>query len=111
MTVDANKVQRNSTIRTLELKKIIKLEKLIVCPNNVCGKMFQKALVLTDLSRKPTETYYACPYCFSKVKIAVKTECQHYFGYLKKLPKNASIPDECLTCERITQCLFNYHLG
>ena len=111
MTLDANDVQRNSEIRRLELEKIIKLEKAAVCPNAECGKMFQNALVLTDLSKKPHETYHACPHCFSKVSIVVKTECQHYFGYLKKLPKNASIPDECLTCPKITQCLFNYHLG
>lgn len=111
MTVGASGTQGKSKIRTLELEKIIKLEKAAVCPNAKCGKMFQKALVLTDLSKKPPETYYACPHCFSKVKIMAKTGCQYYFGYLKKIPKNASIPDECLTCPKITQCLFNYHLG
>jgi len=32
-------------------------------------------------------------------------ECPHYFGYLKKLPKNLPIPDECLGCLRIVECL------
>ncbi len=31
--------------------------------------------------------------------------CPHYFGYLKKLPKNVPIPDECLGCLRIVECL------
>lgn len=31
-------------------------------------------------------------------------ECKHRFGYLRTLPKNASIPDECLSCDRIIEC-------
>jgi len=32
-------------------------------------------------------------------------ECPHYYGYLKKLPKNVPIPDECLGCLKIVECL------
>jgi len=31
-------------------------------------------------------------------------KCPHVFGYLKKLDKNAPIPDECLSCSRIMEC-------
>lgn len=31
-------------------------------------------------------------------------KCPHNFGYLKKLDKNAPIPDECLNCPRIIEC-------
>jgi hypothetical protein len=31
-------------------------------------------------------------------------ECSHYFGYLRTLPRNASIPDECFGCNRIVEC-------
>lgn len=31
-------------------------------------------------------------------------ECRHQFGYLRTLPRNASIPDECLSCDRIIEC-------
>ena len=31
-------------------------------------------------------------------------KCPHSFGYLKKLDKNAPIPDECLNCPRIMEC-------
>jgi hypothetical protein len=31
-------------------------------------------------------------------------ECKHRFGHLRTLPKNASIPDECLGCDRIIEC-------
>ena len=32
--------------------------------------------------------------------------CPHHFGYLKKRPKNVPIPDACLTCQKMIQCLF-----
>ena len=41
------------------------------------------------LSTQPQTDSPKCPYCF---------------GYLEKLDKNASIPDECLSCPRITEC-------
>jgi hypothetical protein len=31
--------------------------------------------------------------------------CSQYFGYLRTLPKNTSIPDECLGCSQIVDCL------
>lgn len=31
--------------------------------------------------------------------------CPHHFGYLKEHPKNTPIPNECLTCTKIMQCL------
>ncbi|UCB61383.1 MAG: hypothetical protein JSW72_04870 [Candidatus Bathyarchaeota archaeon] len=31
-------------------------------------------------------------------------ECQHRLGYLQTLPKDASIPNECLGCDRIIEC-------
>jgi len=34
------------------------------------------------------------------------TGCPHYFGYLKKRPKNTQISDACLTCQEMMQCLF-----
>jgi len=81
--------------------------------------------MLTDMSKVPRETYYACPHCLTKVEISVKNqnnlksvsvktsenaeegpllECPHRFGYLKTLPEDAPIPDECLTCPRMIRC-------
>ncbi len=31
--------------------------------------------------------------------------CAHFLGYLKTRPKDAPIPDECLTCASIMQCM------
>ncbi|NIR87481.1 hypothetical protein GWO13_07945, partial [Candidatus Bathyarchaeota archaeon] len=30
--------------------------------------------------------------------------CPHFLGYLKKIPKDTPLPDECLTCPRIFEC-------
>jgi hypothetical protein len=32
-------------------------------------------------------------------------DCSHFFGFVKSLPKNTPIPDECLGCPWIVQCL------
>jgi hypothetical protein len=32
------------------------------------------------------------------------TKCTHQFGYLKKLPRDSSIPDECFTCSKYIKC-------
>jgi hypothetical protein len=31
-------------------------------------------------------------------------DCRYRFGYLRTLPKDASIPDECLSCDKIIDC-------
>jgi len=31
--------------------------------------------------------------------------CPHHFGYLSEHPKNTPIPNECLTCTKIMECL------
>lgn len=97
----------------------------LTCPYNECKKGFEKPLVLTDFSSTPRETYYACPHCLTKVDVAMNdsymdsisvetsdtpveqppAECTHHFGHLKSLPKEAAIPDECLTCSKLLQCL------
>lgn len=94
------------------------------CPYKGCEKSFDKPTVLTDSSTIPRQTYYACPYCMSKIDVIVEdvkivgvkpteypkvfdspAKCVHYFGFLNTLlPKDAAIPDECLVCPKILQC-------
>jgi len=33
-------------------------------------------------------------------------ECSHFFGYLKGIPKNTLIPDECFRCPKMVQCIY-----
>jgi hypothetical protein len=32
-------------------------------------------------------------------------KCQHYFGYLSTRSKKDSIPEECMTCEKLIECM------
>jgi len=32
------------------------------------------------------------------------SRCSQQFGYLRSLPKNASVPQECLTCKKMLEC-------
>lgn len=102
----------------------------IVCPYVGCGKMFSEPIELTVRAKGSHEIYYACPYCFSRVNIpenpkkdlseaplgALKdsskdttkvgaVNCGHFLGYLKTRPKDAPIPDECLTCASVLKCM------
>ncbi len=38
------------------------------------------------------------------LKTEAVQECKYRFGYLRALPKDASIPDECLSCDKIIDC-------
>jgi hypothetical protein len=33
-------------------------------------------------------------------------KCVHQFGYLRNMPKNTSIPDECFGCPKVLRCMF-----
>jgi hypothetical protein len=37
-------------------------------------------------------------------KAETAPECKHRFGYLRTLPRNAPIPNECLSCDKIIEC-------
>jgi DNA-directed RNA polymerase subunit RPC12/RpoP len=97
-----------------------------------CGGTFEKPLWATDSSNGNVEEYYACPRCMTKVnyrrtqsgtpresgisveeheiaseKPADDLGCNHFLGYLKKRAKNMPIPDECLTCSRMVECMLH----
>jgi DNA-directed RNA polymerase subunit RPC12/RpoP len=96
-----------------------------------CGEEFHQPLLAKISSSGSVRTYYACPRCLTKVaedrrqqsgraeetpislrdlkKASMKSEegvsCQHFFGYLGKRPKDTSIPEDCLVCERMIECM------
>lgn len=101
------------------------------CMCNECGSSFQKPLLASLGSQGSSQEYYACPRCLTKVgEIETKqkreneetpsakllgkvgtavdesVKCEHFMGYLKKRPKDTPIPDECLTCTKMVECLY-----
>jgi DNA-directed RNA polymerase subunit RPC12/RpoP len=98
-----------------------------------CGRAFERPIIATFLNSSQVQKYYACPRCMTEVKDAdasdsdegertrsslkqLKTSpiesktsanCEHFFGYLKKREKDAPIPEECLMCGRMIECLLH----
>lgn len=38
-------------------------------------------------------------------RVLSKEGCTHHFGYLSKRATKEKIPDECIVCEKIVQCM------
>jgi DNA-directed RNA polymerase subunit RPC12/RpoP len=97
-------------------------EEKLRCPYKGCEKTFEKPTVLTDTSSIPRESYYACPFCMSKIDIVTEkmkvvtvkateyppmvfdspAKCAHFSGLLGI--GNSPLPDECLVCPKVLQC-------
>ncbi|MBN1244266.1 hypothetical protein JXA31_01580 [Candidatus Bathyarchaeota archaeon] len=97
-----------------------------------CGEEFEQPLFAMVFSDSLVEEYYACPTCLSKVasvgrqkdfeaeedegqesvaaEVANAAEgpvgCTHNLGYLKQRAKNTPIPEECLTCSKMIECMY-----
>jgi DNA-directed RNA polymerase subunit RPC12/RpoP len=41
----------------------------------------------------------------SKIEVNIQSSCQHELGYLKKRDKSSPIPDECLICTKMIDCM------
>jgi DNA-directed RNA polymerase subunit RPC12/RpoP len=100
---------------------------------STCGEEFETPLLAMVSSGFVVEEYYACPKCLSKVgsleqpknlevnetvkeeeeALEMKIEdigeesvaCAHHLGYLKRRPKDTPIPEECLTCSKMIDCM------
>jgi DNA-directed RNA polymerase subunit RPC12/RpoP len=42
----------------------------------------------------------------AEVENGVEAGCLHELGYLKRRPKNTPIPEECLTCSKMIDCMY-----
>jgi hypothetical protein len=50
--------------------------------------------------------YYACPHCLNKLE-EEKKGCQQWFGFLSQKEKSESIPQECVECDKVMDCMLN----
>ncbi len=79
---------KSSTEPRAELERPIKEEKTL-----------EKPKVSVETQKSSEETVLT-----KDVETEGSAICTHHFGYLKKLPKDASIPDECFTCPKYIRC-------
>jgi hypothetical protein len=95
-----------------------------------CGKALQKPILAKVLTSGGVQTYPACPHCMTRIHgvEALKEEdrrpealrrgsselgsqplsdftCGHFFGYLNKRQKGTPIPEPCLVCTKMVECL------
>jgi hypothetical protein len=102
---------------------------MFTCPNPSCGKVFETPLKTLNL-QGPAEPYAACPYCLteimnppagiskledeqesssSKGKASKNRErppaCHYHLGYLSEREEKQQIPDECIVCNVLLECM------
>jgi hypothetical protein len=109
--------------------------KALTCQNPSCKKNFTAPLKTLNM-QNPTEPYFSCPHCLTKIeaepqkiqeppkeieleepqtiqverKEKVKnndkpTECKYHPGYLSERSSKEQIPDDCLVCKDIVDCM------
>ena len=93
---------------------------------NECGETFENPILATVSCNGYVQEYHACPHCITRInnegknvtileedikKPLVKLEnnvaCKHFLGHLKTRSKGAPIPDDCLTCAKMIECLIS----
>ncbi len=106
---------------------------VVVCPNPKCHGEIEEPILLNRLATVAEEQYYACPHCLIKLDVDAEnaqpqkeeekkeiekplvkpaetggkgpSACSRHFGYLANRPKDAPIPQECLVCSKIMNCI------
>ena len=68
------------------------------CPN--CKKGFSEPKLVQ---------YYVCPHCETKFEHELEREssCPHWFGFLTQKDKDSAIPQECVECQLVLECMLN----
>ena len=78
-------------------------------PNSPVPPSLEKILdVISNQSQKEKENKEKTeelPVKLSKKEEKGSSGCPHNFGYLANRPKNAPIPQECLICPKIVDCM------
>lgn len=117
-------------------KNIVKdaKERSFDCPNEDCGHVFRQPLRALQIKKGGEANFYACPRCLSKITVEddsilpkfeeeeddtkgeIKPEqvlppeassgCRHHLGYLGERDSKAGIPDECMLCKDLMDCMY-----
>ena len=102
---------------------------MFTCPNPACRKVFDKPLKTLNLQNS-AEPYAACPYCLTKItesqveiskpetqdesplskeksskNVEKPSTCHYHFGYLSEREDKQQIPDECIVCKALLECM------
>ena len=103
------------------------------CPNEDCGHIFRRPLRALQIKKGGEANFYACPRCLSEIMVkddsmlpsldeeeddakgGIEPEqvlpsealsgCLHHPGYLAERDSKAAIPDECMLCKDLMDCM------
>jgi hypothetical protein len=103
------------------------------CPNEDCGHVFRHPLIALQIQKGEETEFYACPRCLSKIAVGqdpvlpdlngledgvtgeseseqvlpheASSGCHHYLGYLGERDSRAVIPEECMICKDLMDCM------
>jgi hypothetical protein len=105
--------------------------KTFTCQNSSCQRTFSAPLKTLNL-QSPSAPYFACPFCLTKVADPTLDEtkkpeknqspntfveekkqtasekpsgCRYHMGYLSERAQKQQIPDECLSCKDVVECM------
>jgi DNA-directed RNA polymerase subunit RPC12/RpoP len=106
--------------------------RMFTCPNPSCRKDFTEPLKTLNLQQDSAEPYAACPYCLTRIieeqveanvepwktqaetvlaeeepteNIEKPLACHYHLGYLSEREQKEQIPDECIVCKDIVECM------
>ncbi len=48
-----------------------------------------------------------CPHCLQRIDESAKTGCQYWFGFLNQKEKTEIIPQQCVECEKVLDCMLS----
>ncbi len=102
----------------------------LTCPNNECNKVIAKPLTTLNLQQSSKKSYNACPYCLTEItenesknpqtknvaeidvledktsqNLEKLSDCKHYFGYMSEKEHKEQMPEECIMCSKIIECM------
>ena len=114
------------------VKKEIEGKRTFTCPNPSCKKVFNTPLKVSNVNLDSAEPYVACPYCLTKITEAqiethnkpekvyvekirpedkpnrnkeIPPSCNYHLGHLSEQKHKEQIPDECIVCRDIIECM------
>ena len=82
------------------------------CPNPTCQRTFENLIIVKDNSKQPAETFYACPYCLTRLDPTatqvLKKQEPTYQNYTETTPITPVKIEQPTTNETPNNCPFYY---
>jgi hypothetical protein len=60
-----------------------------------------------EKSYETPKMIYVCPHCLNEIEETAKIGCRYWFGYLNQKDKTESVPQECVECEKVMDCMLS----